>query len=379
MLRFNMNQNAPLSTACFVLALAIAFASTTLPPAPSGARDAAAAPDTARAMRSYRQGLAFYAEGRYIEALRKFQDAAILHPEDSEIRFAQGLAFMKLQEPAKARDQFRRVIDKTPDHARANYDLGLVESSLGDTANARLHLLRAKTLDATLPGVRQALSRLSEAQGQPEAAIGWMRGERILSPDSAQTHARLGTLFLATSQNDSALASLDQAVALAPRLVPAQIERAKTLDRIGRPGDAADAYGAALAVDSTRVDVWLAQGTALVRAKRSGEALTAFDRASTLDTTNAKAAFNRGVVLEELERNDEAIAAYAQASARDTAYADPHLNAGSLLARMGRNAEARRELERYLALAPDAPQAAEVRKAVASLSDKSRPRRRHQP
>ena len=379
MFRFKLNHPKSSSSAWLAGCLALASVAAVLVGAPvrPGGEVALAAPDTTRAMRSYRQGLAFYGEGRYVEALRKFQDAAMLDPDDSEIRFAQGLALMKLGEPASAREQFKKVLAKAPDHARANYDMGLVESSLGDTANARVHLLRAMTLDAQLPGVRQALSRLSEAQGQPDAAIGWMRGERILSPDSAQTHARLGTLFLASAQPESALASLDQAVKMSPKLVPAQIERAKTLDRMGRYGDAADAFGAALAVDSTRADVWLARGTALVRAKRPPEALAAFEQASSLDTTNAKAAFNRGVVLEQLERDEDALAAYMQASSRDTAYADPHLNAGSLLARLGRNAEARRELERYLALAPDAPQAAEIRKAVATLSDKSRPRRRH--
>src|SRR5258705_363800 len=75
-----------------------------------GSAQTAATPDTLRANRYYRQGLAFYGEGRYVEALRQFQNATFFDSEGSEVRFAQGLCLLKLAEPEKARDQFERAL-----------------------------------------------------------------------------------------------------------------------------------------------------------------------------------------------------------------------------------------------------------------------------
>ncbi len=97
-------------------------------------------------------------------------------------------------------------------------------------------------------------------------------------------------------------------------------------------------------------------------------AVTALDRAIALDPRDARSAFNRGVALESLARLDDAAASYREAIARDSAFADPWLNLGSLLARQGKNKEAGVALDRWLALEPDSPRAAEIRRARANLT-----------
>lgn len=57
--------------------------------------------DTSRAYPFYRRGLAFYAEGRTIEALRQFQNATFFDPEGAELRFAQASACSSSTSPPR--------------------------------------------------------------------------------------------------------------------------------------------------------------------------------------------------------------------------------------------------------------------------------------
>src|SRR5690349_3576093 len=151
---------------------------------PARAADRDAAPDTAQSHRYYRAGADLLAAGRPIEALRQFQNASIVDPEDSEVHYAQGLCLLRLDEPAKARAQFERALDRAPDHAGAQYELGLALVALDDTAGARTHLLRASALDRRMPGVHRALAHLAEKGGDAAGAYAELGQERAVSPDS---------------------------------------------------------------------------------------------------------------------------------------------------------------------------------------------------
>src|SRR5258708_5260879 len=77
-----------------------------LAPRPPLARDSSSEGDTAQAHRFSRAGATLLSAGKPIEALRQFQNASMVDPDDSEIHYAQGLCLLRLDEPAKARDQF---------------------------------------------------------------------------------------------------------------------------------------------------------------------------------------------------------------------------------------------------------------------------------
>ena len=87
--------------------LALAAGAPSAPGAHAAARPVAER-DTSRAHPYYRRGLAFFAGGRMIEALRQFQNATFFDPDGAELRYAQGLCLLRLDEPAQARVQFER-------------------------------------------------------------------------------------------------------------------------------------------------------------------------------------------------------------------------------------------------------------------------------
>ena len=278
---------------------------------------------------------------------------------------------MRLGEPGQAKEQLERALDRAPDHAGAQYQLGLAYVALGDSAHARTHLLRAGALDPRLPGAHRALSHLALAKSDWEGALAELRLERAAAPESARTHYELGRWFAqhgGATGPDSALSAFSQAIARDPGLVDAHVERARTLDALGRSADAAAAWGEAAGRDTARADLAAALGVSLFRAERFADAAPAFARAVRLDPHDAKSAFNLGVAEERLGHYTAALEAYAAANARDSTYADPWLNRGFVLLRVHRETEAAAPLERYLVLAPGSPHAAEVRHALDALA-----------
>jgi predicted Zn-dependent protease len=68
-------------------------------------------------------------------------------------------------------------------------------------------------------------------------------------------------------------------------------------------------------------------------------------------------------------RAAEAIAEYAEAARLDSTYAEPHRELGLLYVELKRPDQARAALRRYLALAPDAPDAAAVERKLTELAE----------
>jgi regulator of sirC expression with transglutaminase-like and TPR domain len=70
---------------------------------------------------------------------------------------------------------------------------------------------------------------------------------------------------------------------------------------------------------------------------------------------------------ERAELSRKALARYERAAALDPSYADPFRQLGLLHYQHGQNERAREAFERYLALAPDAPDGLRVREYLAAL------------
>jgi regulator of sirC expression with transglutaminase-like and TPR domain len=68
-------------------------------------------------------------------------------------------------------------------------------------------------------------------------------------------------------------------------------------------------------------------------------------------------------------RAAEAIAEYAEAARLDSTSAEPHRELGLLYVELKRPDQARAALRRYLALAPDAPDAAAVERKLTELAE----------
>ncbi len=155
---------------------------------------------------------------------------------------------------------------------------------------------------------------------------------------------------------DEALASLDEALALAPGIAETHLNRGNVLNDLKRHEDAVASYDSALAIRPDYPEALSNRGIALHALARDEDALASFDRALALRPDYPEALSHRGATLDAMQRPDEALTSYARAIALRPDYADAYGNRGATLYNLKRLDEALADFDHALALRPDLPE-----------------------
>lgn len=231
------------------------------------------------------------------------------------------------------------------------------------------------------------LGRYDEALAAIEAMLE-QEARAILYADRGIIHARRG-------QHPSAIADYDVAISLEPGNRNVRILRAQSLMSRGEPqaalrdldavlalepghgralywrglalGAAADHRGAvatfndALMRNPGAISVWLERGKAFERLADNERALRSYEYGLRRAPQDHILLFRKSFALIQLGRHQEALAATDAAIAADPRNDVAHANRGWLLTESGRHAEAMDAAAQALKLAPDSPQALQVR------------------
>ena len=113
---------------------------------------------------------------------------------------------------------------------------------------------------------------------------------------------------------------------------------------------------------------WIAYGNALMDSNMYREAADAYQKALTLDPKNVDVRVDRGTCLKNSGRPQEAVEEYRKAIKINPNHLIAHRNLGVTLAfDLNEKKEAIRELEKYLSIAPNAPDAGEARQMLQDL------------
>lgn len=218
---------------------------------------------------------------------------------------------------AEAIDAYSRAIGLNPEHAIAYLNRGSSHRKSGnvDVAEADYRqFLRLRPRDFRGPYVLGSL--LNEA-GRIEEAESWLRQAIRLDERNPLPQRELGRLYLNAGLPAQALAALDRARDLAPRIADAEFyaDLGVAYARLNRFPDAINAFHAALErqpdAHLTRVNL----AFAFLRNGELHEALTTFDAALAQEPDAAHAHLGRSEALARLSRKDEALGAALKARA----------------------------------------------------------------
>lgn len=116
------------------------------------------------------------------------------------------------------------------------------------------------------------------------------------------------------------------------------------------------------------VNAWIALGNAQMDTQRFAEAIISYQRALELDPKNVDVRVDMGTCYRGVGQPEKAVEEYRKAMKFDPRHLMARMNAGVVLANdLGRKAEAVKEFEKYLELAPNSPNAAEIRQEVQKM------------
>lgn len=147
------------------------------------------------------------------------------------------------------------------------------------------------------------------------------------------------------------------ALALEPGSISALVALGELHREAGRPAEAADHYGRAIALGVNHPGLHNNLGLALMALGRAAEAAASFRRAASLDRSDPAPLSNLGDALTSAGNVGAAEAALEAALKLDPALAAAHLNLGNARRKRDRPAEAVRSYRTACALAPDNPRA----------------------
>jgi len=211
------------------------------------------------------------------------------------------------------------------------------------------------------------LGRMDEAEEQALAAI-------ELAPDDVDTRMVLYSVYMGDGELDRAKAVLEAAREVAPEDTRILKQLAFVADEAGNQEDAIAAWEAVTAVDPTDTEAWMSLGdlyAATGDMTRSGEA---YQKVTELDPGNAHQIFyNLGALIMNEPGHGEAdtrkaIQAFRKAVEIKPDYAQAYKQLAFALLNVGDRAGAKTALENYVKHAPNAPDAAQMKAILQTLS-----------
>ena len=118
-------------------------------------------------------------------------------------------------------------------------------------------------------------------------------------------------------------------------------------------------------------NAWTALGNALMDAQRFAEAIIAYQRSLDIDPKNVDVRVDMGTCYRGVGQPQRAIEEYQKGMGYNPRHPMAYMNSGVVYAYdLGKKAEAAKAFEKYLELAPNAPNAADIRQEIQKLKGK---------
>jgi tetratricopeptide (TPR) repeat protein len=230
---------------------------------------------------------------------------------------AQQQGFLEQAEAA-----YLQALQLQPEHAAALQLLGGLRRRQGDVVQAEALLRRSLQADARQPHVWNNLGNLLLATQRADEALAAYAQALALQPAYADAHYNRARALHTLARLPEAAESLNAALAAAPQPTVAMLQlHAQIEGDAGHLESALRTLDKALAAAPEHLGLLHNRAVLLQRQHRHAEALATHDRAATLGLDAPDAHYNRGNTLQSLGRHGEALAAYRQTLSRDPTHA----------------------------------------------------------
>jgi len=184
-------------------------------------------------------------------------------------------------------------------------------------------------------------------------------------PDLAE-----GTRLFQAGQFKEALPFFQKVIDRTPNNVEAGYALALSLLRAGQVDEAIARFEKVREMKPDMVQVYLALGECYFGKGESEKALSFFDRALELQPNSAEVYYNMGLIHYKNNQTEKAIQSFSVSQSLDPKFAATYYQLGLAYIKQGDMEKAVANLEKYLELQPDAPQAAQVRAIIDQIKKK---------
>lgn len=189
------------------------------------------------------------------------------------------MALHRRGELGRARSLYRAVLEREPDHPRANHLLGILAGQAGDHGAAARLIARAAAAEPSVPEFHLDLGQALASSDRLEAAAASYSRAIGLDPEMAQAHFGLGVVLRKLGRNREAVETYARVVALSPAHAEAHFNLGNALRELGRTDEAVGSFRRAVELRPDLVVAWNNLANALWDTGRHEDALGAWLRA----------------------------------------------------------------------------------------------------
>ncbi len=201
---------------------------------------------------SFERADSAFRDKRYSEAVSLFAVYTTNQPDNPWGHYMLGLSAWKAGDRETAEQEFNKTIALDSTHVKARLNLSRVLIETGRAKDAFEPLQTVLKLDSTSTSAYRLLGRAHDAAGETEAAIGAYKHTILLDDHDAWAMNNLALVYVeGGGRYDDALKPLARAVEVDSTTAAFRNNLGIVLERTGHYSAAADAFKAALAIDST--------------------------------------------------------------------------------------------------------------------------------
>jgi len=161
-------------------------------------------------------GLAYYIAGRIADSVPFLEQTGAWAPNNNELTYALGMAYLQTRQTAKARESFARMFRVAPEGGTAhllNAQM-MIRLELLEFAEAELKLAVEK--DPKLPQAHYLLGQIAVFRARYDEGIQLLEKEIALNPANAMAYYKLGDAYTLQLKWDEAITPLQKSIWLNP-------------------------------------------------------------------------------------------------------------------------------------------------------------------
>jgi predicted Zn-dependent protease len=200
---------------------------------------------------SYAVAESAFGAGRYTEATELFTGYTGAHPDNPWGYYMLGLSAWRAGEHEKASSAFDQALQLDPTHRKSLFNSSRVLLERGKPKEALERIEKALSLEPMSNEGMRLLGRVRYELGQVDEAIKAYQRALVIDESDVWSMNNLGLIYIQQDRICEALPPLARAVELRSNAPVFQNNLGTALERSGYPAAAAQAYEAAIAVDST--------------------------------------------------------------------------------------------------------------------------------
>ena len=250
---------------------------------------------------------------------------------------------------------YHKLLDSFPNHPRALYLLGLIETARGRPERGIELIGQALPALSKSPQANVDLGHALRLAGKREEAVESYRRAIALKPNYALAHSCLAGALNELGRFEAAITHCEAAIAAEPKFLPARINLAMGFRGAGRIPEAVQAWRDAIALEPNRAESYHQLARELIELKLSREALQCLDHATSLQPDNVAFHCARGEALIYMQNGVGAEAAFRQAVAVSPNSKSAWAGLGWALRMLGRFEEADACVNRVREIDPTDP------------------------